>query len=43
MKRRDRFGDLGIDKRAILKGTLNLIGYEILEWINLGRALCMLL
>jgi hypothetical protein len=35
MKGRDRFGDLGVDRTAILKGTSNLIGCEHLEWINL--------
>jgi hypothetical protein len=38
MKGRDRFGDLGIDRTAILKETLNLKGCEDLEWINLDSA-----
>jgi hypothetical protein len=36
MKGRDHFGDLGIERRAILKGTL--IGCENLKWINMDRA-----
>jgi hypothetical protein len=37
MTGRERVGDLGRDTTAILIGTLNLIGREHLELINLGR------
>jgi hypothetical protein len=36
-KERDRFGDLGVGGRIILKRMFNEIGLEGVDWINLAQ------